>query len=108
MEIHSADIEPSPSGHLLIVNGQAAARFNDLANAVGARDLILQERSIESQAIADRFSVSGNTPESEVEVDVEVESSEDQWRLISSGYSLAEFASFDEAMQAQEILLGSN
>ena len=39
MKIDSADIEPSQSGHILTVNSQPAARFNELDKAIGARNL---------------------------------------------------------------------
>jgi hypothetical protein len=49
-KIHSADIEPSRSGdHILVVNGQPAARFDCLRKAIAARELMLDDRVKETE-----------------------------------------------------------
>jgi hypothetical protein len=46
-KIRSADIEPKNGFHYLLVNGVEAARFDGVAKAVAARDLMLLENQRE-------------------------------------------------------------
>ena len=42
-KIYSADIEPTRSGdHMVVVNGQAAARFDSIQKALAAREFMLE------------------------------------------------------------------
>ena len=41
-KIHSGDIEPRSGYHYLIVNGQAADRFDSIQKALAARDVFLE------------------------------------------------------------------
>jgi|BogFormECP12_OM2_1039638.scaffolds.fasta_scaffold04935_6 hypothetical protein len=48
-KVHSADIEPGRSvDHILVVNGQAAARFDSLQKALAARQVVLGENEKET------------------------------------------------------------
>jgi hypothetical protein len=46
-KVHSADIEPHAGYHHLIVNGQQAARFDSIRNALAAREVTLQPNEME-------------------------------------------------------------